>query len=144
MLLPILILASLAYLVFAIANIVEETRRGAWKEASHFHPAGRYLFGGGVPLGVAATMTYLFLVVGGATTVQFNVGNPSAMNVWSTWVDLWPIFLWMTAANTGGCLIWVIVCAAKKTMRASLPASATSCLLSALSFFTVLSYFPSA
>jgi hypothetical protein len=31
---------------------------------------------------------------GGAnTTVQFNVGSPSAMRAWSVWVQLWPILM---------------------------------------------------
>lgn len=86
----------------------------------------------------------LFLIVEGATTVQFNAGSPSRMNVSSTGVDLWSAFLFITAASGLGALIGFIVCAFKKTMQASIPPSIASFSLSALAFFTLASYFPSA
>jgi hypothetical protein len=144
MLLPLLILATIAYVGFAIALSVRELRAHESKSPDTLHPAAKFVFAGGAPVVVAATMTYLFLIVGGATTVQFNAGSPSRMNVWSTWVDLWPVFLFITAASALGALIWSIVCACKKTMRLSLPVSISSLLLSVLAFFTVASYFPSA
>ena len=144
MLLPLLILATLGYVGFAIASSVRELRVRESRSPDAPHPAAKFVFAGGVPVAVAATMTYLFLIVGGATTVQFNVGSPSRMNVWSTWVDLWPILLFITAASGLGALIWFIVCACKKTMRPSISASIVSLLLSVLAFFTVVSYCPSA
>ena len=95
-------------------------------------------------MAVTATMTYLFLIVGGATTVQFNAGSSSRMNVWSTWVDLWPLFLLLTAATGLGTLVWTIASAVNKESRVALPAAIASLLLSILAFFTVASYFPSA
>lgn len=145
MLLPLLILATFGYVAFAIAASRREMRRSAESRIpDSLHPAAKFIFAGGVPLVVAATMTYLFLIVGGATTVQFNVGSSSRMNVWSTWVDLWPVFLLVTATSGLGSLIWLIVCAFKKTMRHSIPASVASILFSVLAFFTVMTYFPSA
>lgn len=145
MLLPLLILATLAYAAFAIVMSRREVHRGSESRSSDsLHPAVKFVFAGCVPVTVAATMTYLFLIVGGATTVQFNTGSPSRMNVWSTWVDLWPVFLFMTAVSGLGSLIWLIVCAFKKTMRPSIPASMASILLSVLAFFTVATYFPTA
>ena len=145
MLLPLLILATLGYAAFAIVTSRSEVRCGSESRSPEsLHPAAKFVFAGGVPVTVAATMTYLFLIVGGATTVQFNAGSPSRMNVWSTWVDLWPVFLFLTAASGLGSLIWLIVCAFKKTMRPSIPASVASTLLSVLAFFTVATYFPSA
>lgn len=144
MLLPLLILATLGYVGYAITSIVRELRFRESRSPDALHPAAKFVFAGGVPATVAATMTYLFLIVGGATTVQFNAGSPSRMNVWSTWVEVWPVFLFITAASGLGALIWIIVCACKKTMRPSIPASIVSLLLSILAFFTVVSYFPSA
>ncbi|TLD68539.1 hypothetical protein FEM03_22300 [Phragmitibacter flavus] len=144
MLLPLLILASLGYVAFAISVIVRERRCRGFRETDEPHPAMKFVFAGGVPLVITSTMTYLFLIVGGATTVQFNVGNPSRMNVWSTWVDLWPMFLFITAASGFGSLIWFVVSVFKKTMRPSIPISIISLSLSVLALFTVASYFPSA
>lgn len=144
MLLPLLILACLVYIAFAIVHLVREKQRNVSEEDTILVPVMKFVCGGGVPIAVAATMAYLFLIVGGATTVQFNVGSSSRMNVWSTWVELWPIFLFLTAAVGLGTLIWTIVSAVRKSKRSSLPASIFSFLLSVLSFFTVVSYFPSA
>jgi uncharacterized protein YjbI with pentapeptide repeats len=35
----------------------------------------------------------LYVRSGASTTVQFNVGDPVAMDLWSTWVGLWPAFV---------------------------------------------------
>jgi hypothetical protein len=145
MLLPLLILAALGYVVFAIAAVRRELRHGGGAGSpDSFHPAAKFIFAGGVPVTVAVSMTYLFLIVGGATTVQFNVGSSSRMSAWSTWVDLWPVFLFATAASGLGSLIWLLVCAFRKTMRPSIAASVASLSFSVLAFFTVLTYFPSA
>ena len=145
MLLPLLILATFCYVTFAFVASRREVRQGAGSRSPEsLHPAVKFIFAGGVPVTVAATMTYLFLIVGGATTVQLNVGSSSRMNVWSTWVELWPVFLFMSAASGLGSLIWLIVCAFKKTMRPSIPASVASILFSVLAFFAVATYFPSA
>ena len=142
MLLPILLLACLAYLGFAIHATLKNRKRPQ-KEGA-IHPGVKFFFGGGIPVAVTATMTYLFLIVGGATTVQFNAGSSSRMNVWSTGVDLWPLFLLLTAATGLGTLVWTIASAVKKESRVALPAAIASLLLSILAFFTVASYFPSA
>ena len=113
-------------------------------EGDAIHPAVKSLIAGGIPVLVAATMTYLFLIVGGATTVQFNAGSTSRMNVWSIWVDIWPVFLFLTAVSGFGSLIWLVVCAAKESRRRTILAPILSLLLSVLAFFTVASYFPSA
>jgi hypothetical protein len=145
MLLPLLILATFGYTAFAVQVCRREVRRGAaTRSPDSLHPAAKFVFAGGIPVTVAATMTYLFLIVGGATTVQLNAGNPTRMTVWSTWVDLWPVFLFMTAASGTGSLIWLFVCVFKKTMRPLIPASVASILFSVLAFFTVATYFPSA
>jgi hypothetical protein len=144
MLLPFLILASFGYVAFAVSIIVRTRRGGDSHEAIAPSPELKFIFAGGVPLVVSATMTYLFLVEGGATTVQLNVGSPSRMDVWSTWVDLWPVFLFATAASGLGSLIWSGVCTFKKSLRPSIAVSVASLLLSVLAFFTVASYFPSA
>lgn len=142
MLLPFLILACICYLTFAVTSTAKGKQDS--KDIVSSHPIVKYIFAGGVPVVVALTMTYLFLIVGGATAVQFNAGNPSAMNVWSTWVGLWPVFIVMTAASGLGTLIWTIACMISKQIRPSIVASVASFSLSVLAFFTVVSYFPSA
>jgi hypothetical protein len=144
MLLPLLILACLGYFVFAVSVIVSERRGGDFRELGTLHPAIKFVFAGGVPLAVAATMTYLFLIVGGSTTAQLNVGQSSALHVWTLWVDLWRLFLFLSAASGLGALIWLVVCALNKAKRKSIPAAVASLILSVLAFFTVVSYFPSA
>ena len=144
MLLPLLILASICYLVFAATSVMRQRSSGESIADDSLHPVAKFLFAGSVPILVTATMIYLFLIVGGSTTVQFNAGSPSRMNVWSTWVSIWPIFLFLTAASSLGSLIWLLVCAIKKSLRASIAVPIISCFLSVLAFFTVVSYFPSA
>ena len=139
-----MILGSLGYLAFAISVVMREGRGDDSREADALHPSMKFVFAGAVPLAVAATMTYLFLIIGSATTAQLNVGSPSGLHVWSTWVDIWPIFLFLTAASGLASLIWIVTCAFKKSMRPAIPVSVASFLLSVLAFFTVLSYFPSA
>ena len=144
MLLPLLILASIGYLVYTATSVMRHKATAASAEDGAIHPAIKSLIAGGIPVLVAATMTYLFLIVGGATTVQFNAGSTSRMNAWSTWVDIWPAFLLLTAVSAFGSLIWLVVCAIKKSRRQTVPAPILSLLLSVLAFFTVASYFPSA
>jgi hypothetical protein len=144
MLLPLLILASLAYVAYAVSVIIRAIPSREAGEANAPHPAIKFAIAGGVPLVVTATMAYFFWMVGGATTVQFNAGSPSRMNVWSTWVDLFPMFLFITAASGLGSLIWLGGCVFKRAMRPSISAAAASLGLSVLAFFTVLSYFPTA
>lgn len=52
---------------------------------------------------VAAVVNLLTLILafvlfgmraqGASSTVQFNVGSPAAMQLWSAWVGLWPLFM---------------------------------------------------
>ena len=144
MFLPLLILATLAYVAFAVVSTVREKGEGDPERLDELHPAVKFVIAGLVPTIVVVTMTYLFLIVGGATTVQFNAGSTSRMNVWSTWVSIWPIFLVITAVNSFGSFVWLIVCACKKTWRPLVVASIVSLLFSVLAFFTVATYFPSA
>lgn len=140
----LLVLACIGYLFYVAASILRQKAAAASAEDDALRSALKSIIAGGVPVVVAATMTYLFLIVGGATTVQFNTGSPSRMNAWSTWVDLWPVFLLLTAVSGFGSLIWLVVCAANKSMRPTIATPIFSLLLSVLAFFTVFSYFPSA
>jgi hypothetical protein len=144
MLLPTFILTSLGYVVFAGIAIFRELRDRESQSDNALHPCAKFVFSGGVPVVVAATMAYLFLIVGGATTVQYNVGSPSRMDVWSTWVGLWPLFLLLTATSGLGSLIWIIVCVVKERPLTHILAATASLCLSVLAFFTVGAYFPSA
>ena len=82
MLLPLLILACVTYILYAVVTAVRERRSRKSGEERSPLPISRFVAGGCVPVAVTATMTYLFLIVGGATTVQLNAGSPSRMNVW--------------------------------------------------------------
>ena len=143
MLLPFLLLAGLSYVLFAGAITAREVQEiGSRKDGPH--PVAKFVFAGGTPLIVAAVMTWLFLIEGGATTVQLNVHSPSRMNVWSTWVKVWPGFLCLTAASVLGNLIWIFVCARRPATRPSLTVAIASFFLAVLAFFTVATHFPSA
>lgn len=144
MLLPLLNLACLGYIAFAILSLVRDRRSGGAREIHAFHPAVRFVVSGGLPVAVAVTMTYLFLIVGGSTTIQFNVGSSSRMNVWSTWVGLWPLFFILTVAGVFACSVWVIICASKKKRRPSIPTAGASLLLHILAFLSIFVYSPSA
>lgn len=143
-LLTLFLLATLGYVGFAVVSILRELRNRESGGSAALHPAAKFVFAGGIPVGVAATMAYLFLVVGGATTAQFNAGSPSRMNAWSIWVEVWPVFLSITAASGLGALTWLVFCVCGKSVRQTAPASIASLLLSVLAFYTVASYFPSA
>lgn len=129
-------------MVFAISRIREEKKLPP--DPYGLHPAVSYVVAGGVPIAVMVTMTYLFYIVGGSPTVQFNAGSSSAMDVWSAWVKLFPLFLLLSAANSLGSLIWMVVAVAKKNKRSHLKAAVLTFLLSLLTLFTVGSHFPSA
>jgi len=144
MALPLLILACLAYGAYAAATLIRAKARRTIGKTNGFRVAAAFVLGGGLPLVVAATMTGLFLVEGGSTTVQFNAGSPSRMNVWTTWVNLWPAFLALTAMSALGWLVWTVVCALDGTRRPALPVALASFGLSVLAFLAVMTYFPSA
>lgn len=143
MLLLILIPACIGYFIYAAIQATEIRKSRDLDPDDTRALIGSFLVAGGMPFVVALVMTYLFLIQGGATTVQFNVGSPSRMNVWSTWVNLWPPFLLLTAISGIGNLGWAIRCAVTKRLRSRIVIAVAACLLSGLAFFTVASYFPS-
>ena len=65
MLLILLIFASLWYIAFAVRMILRERKNGSSFEIGGFHSLAKFLISGGVPVLVTATMSYLFLIVGG-------------------------------------------------------------------------------
>ena len=144
MLLPLLIIVCVAYVVYSLVSIFQELRLKRSSNSYAFHSSVKFIFAGGVPILVTLTMVYLFIIVGGATTVQFNAGSESGMSAWSMWVSLWPLFLLLTAINGVGCLIWLITCICKRNLRRKVIFSIVSLFFSTLSFYTVVSYFPSA
>lgn len=42
---------------------------------------------------VPAFVLFGMCLLGASSTVQFNVGSPAAMELWSAWVGLWPLFM---------------------------------------------------
>ena len=166
MLLPFLIIVTLGYAVFAFAWCEREIRDGVggtsggvvdedggddgdggdgelWNGGAQ-HSAGKFILIGAAPVVATVMMVYLFLIVGGATTVQFNVGSESRMSAWSTWVQFWPLFLISIGLSALGALCWVLATAFTPAKRRSVPAAVVSLLYATLAFFTVASHFPSA
>ena len=144
MLLPLLVIACIGYLIHGIIAFRREDRTNAAGDDHVLHPCVKYLFAGAVPVGVTISMVYLFMIVGGATTVQFNAGSSSRMDAWSTWVDLWPAFLLLTAISSLAGLIWLVTCACSKKFRSLWPVATWCLLLSGFAFLAVASYFPTA
>ena len=65
MFLPLLILATIAYCVFAIVSVHREKRdRTEPRNPELLHPLVKFIVAGGIPAVVVVTMTYLFLIVG--------------------------------------------------------------------------------
>jgi len=144
MLLSLLILASLGYLGFGWFLISKSKGATLSREGDSSNIITTLIFSGGIPLIVAGTMAYLFLFVGGTTTVQFNTGSSSAMNVWSTWVGIWPLFLILTAGSSLAALARLTLGAFKKRLCSSLLLRIYSCFLSVVAFVTVFAYAPTA
>ncbi len=142
--LPLLIFSCVGYLIFGGVSAAREVKREGRAADGSPHPIWKFIFGAGVPVAVAAVMVHMFWVVGFATTVQFNAGSPERMSAWSTWVNLWPLLLFLTAASALGTLIWFVFCAFGRGKRSSLVASIAAFCLSGLAFFTVASRFPTA
>lgn len=97
-----------------------------------------------VPSVVAITMTYVFLIKGGATVAQFAAGSRTSMDLWSLWVDLWPVLLLATAASGAVSVVWMILASANHSLRKWMPVSVAAVLLSAFAFLTVFANFPTA
>lgn len=93
---------------------------------------------------VAILMICIFLVGGGATVAQFAAGSESRMNMWSLWVDLWPVLLILTGSSALTHLAWTLIACVIKSKRKWAPVAIAGLLMSVFAFFTVVANFPTA
>ena len=93
---------------------------------------------------VALSMTYIFLIMHGATVRQYVSESQLGMDLWALWVDLWPLLLFLTFGAGIGQTIGAIISCFKRNKRRWLPIAVSGICMCALAFFTVLSNFPDA
>ena len=58
---------------------------------------------------VPAFVLFCMCLLGASATVQFNVGNPAAMELWSAWVGLWPLFMLTLLSCLGVTIVTALV-----------------------------------
>ena len=97
-----------------------------------------------VPSLVAILMTWIFLLGHGATVRQFVAGSEGGIDLWSLWVNLWPLLLLATLGAGVAQAVCLIVVSAKHRFRTYIPVPMTGTAMCVFSFLTVLSNFPDA
>jgi len=109
----------------------------------------------GTLLNGAALIPALTLILmrssGASTTVQFNAGRDDAMNWWSLWVWLWPLFLLGLLAG-GAVILAMLITSFVRLARDTASHGDTACLLLSFAsaahigvvFMWVFSNFPTA
>lgn len=93
---------------------------------------------------VAISMTYIFLINHGATVRQFVGGSERGMNLWSLWVELWPLLLLATFGAALAQAVWFLVACMKREWRAWTPVALLGAIMCAFAFVTVMGNFPDA
>jgi hypothetical protein len=92
---------------------------------------------------VAVSMAYVFVLNRGATVAQFAAGSDRAMELWSLWVDLWPVLLQATFVSAAiQALTAAILLSRKETQWA--PILFAGAVMSAFALMTVAYNFPDA
>lgn len=114
-----------------------------WAQRKRLH-LGAIMASHAVPSAVALTMTYVFMIAGGATVAQFVAGSESGMDLWSLWFHLWPVLLLGSAASGVISLVWTIVACVKTSQRKWIPITVAAVVMSVFAFFTVGANFPDA
>jgi len=130
----------IAYLITWCAYLVVTH---AWAHRKRL-PAARVVAAHTVPTVVTLTMTYVFLIAGGATTAQFVAASEAGMNMWFLWCLLWPILLLGSAVSAVVGVIWTIVACVKKPLRRWLPIAVAATVMSVFACLTVGANFPDA
>ena len=97
-----------------------------------------------VPSAIAILMIGIFLVGGGATVAQFNVGSVLAMTLWSLWFHLWPLLLLAAGASALAHLVWTGVACYRATYRKWIPVASSGLFMSVFGSFVVIQNFPDA
>ena len=93
---------------------------------------------------VAALMTFVFVIGGGATTVQFVAESSAGIDLWMMWGDLWPLLLLLSGLSAAINVVCLIIFCSSASERRWVPVTAAGSVLSVLAFFAVGSNFPSA
>ena len=100
---------------------------------------------------IPASLLFLMLVLGAHPTVQFNVGNATAMRAWSMWVDLWPTLMVTLMACIGASIVVAVAFLVMNLRWESLKRAKLRCLYVVLTIVHALfafqwvgSHFPSA
>lgn len=106
--------------------------------------AGRIIASHFVPSFVACLMTYIFVIRGGATVVQYVAGSDEGVAHWSLWVNWWPVLLFLTFVSGVVHFAWSIYSSVAKKERRWIPSAMASCAMSLFAFWTVMANFPDA
>jgi hypothetical protein len=130
----------IAYLVVWLPYVVGLHAYASWRRLGH----GIVTLSHAGPSLVAITMAYIFLLGHGATVRQFVAGSEGGMDLWSLWVDLWPLLLLGTFGAGVAQAVCLFVVSVKRGFRLWIPVALTGAAMCAFSFVTVMSNFPDA
>ncbi len=129
-----------AYLLTWLGYVVGIHAYAVRKRLNH----GILLVSHAMPSLVAVLMAFIFLIGRGATVRQFVGESENGMDLWSLWLDLWPVLLFGSASAALVNLVWTITACMKKTQRKWLVITAAGTVMSVFAFFTVALNFPDA
>lgn len=132
-----LLIAYLAVWIPYVTAIHGYTR---WRQLSH----SVVVLSHAVPSLVAMTMAYIFLLCHGQTVRQFVANSDRGMDLWSLWVDVWPMLLQATFAAGVAQLVWMMVVSVRRSWRPWVPVALTGTAMCAFAFLTVICNFPDA
>ncbi len=130
----------IAYLVVWLPYVVGIHSYGQWRRLNQ----AVVTLSHAAPSVVAVTMAYIFLLGHGATVRQFVAGSEGGMDLWSSWVGLWPLLLLVTFGAGVAQTVCLIAVSVKHGLRMWIPVALTGSAMCAFSFLTVMSNFPDA
>jgi|GEM_PF-706901 len=114
-----------------------------WGHRHRHHPA-IIIAMHAAPTAVASSMSYLFLIRGGATVAQFSAGSEAGMDLWSAWFHLWSLLLPLIFIFVAIQLVGLVTACVKPSLRTWIPAILIGTLLSAFALYTVAVNYPDA
>jgi hypothetical protein len=93
---------------------------------------------------VAITMIGIFIVGGAPTVAQLGADSPGAMQLWSDWYNLWPVFLLVTSVAALVYFVATAVCLCRRDWRKAFWPNFSGLLASSMAYCAVLFNFPDA
>ena len=117
----------IAYLVVWLLYVMGLHAYASWRRLGH----GIVTLSHAVPSLVAITMAYIFLLGHGATVRQFVAGSEGRINLWSLWVDLWPLLLLGTFGAGVAQTVCLIVVSVNRGLRTWIPVALTGAVVRA-------------